>query len=50
MIKSTYICDRCGKEVPNITHYTKKGYVIMKRDTSGLAYAFRNFQAVAKKG
>lgn len=24
MIKSTYICDRCGKEVPNITHYTKK--------------------------
>lgn len=39
MMKTTYICDRCGKEVPNVTYYTENGYAVMKRVTSGLVCA-----------
>lgn len=39
MTKTTYICDRCGKEVPDITYYTESGYAVMRRDT-GIGYAY----------
>lgn len=40
MMKATYICDRCGKEVPNVTYYTESGYAIMRRDPRGIGYIY----------
>ena len=39
MMKATYICDRCGKEVLNVTYYTEDGYAVVKHGISGMGYA-----------